>query len=234
MACHGCSVGPVFVSAWWAASSWLDIGLRVCCILWHPGKDTFNPSSVASVSDPGICFSLPSSHFLLFCLSHKCPCIHIYVCIQTCWPCSFISLCVSPENAEIWHFQHSHCKTKCFFVNFLSSALVGAMVKLLLIRRDVATQCPRSILFPCVWETSPLLRGKALRVAISECTVETHKKENSTTHSGGERQRVSVLHYSLKHLDNGINICFSLLDASCITNTKFWHLHSKIRTLPYA
>ncbi len=136
---------------------------------------------------------------LSFCSSvfRKCPCIHLLVCTQTCWPCSFISLCVSSENAEIWHFPPSNCETECFFVNFLRSTPVGAMVKLLLIRRDVATRCPRSILFLCVWETSPLLRGKALRVAISERTEETHKKENSTTHSDRERRRVSVLHYSL-------------------------------------
>lgn len=84
-------------------------------------------------------------------------------------------------------FQPSNCKTNCFFVNFLCSALVAAMAELLLIRRDGATECPRLILFPFVWETNPLLKGNPLRVAISERTVETHKKQNSTTHSGGGR-----------------------------------------------
>ena len=98
-------------------------------------------------------------------------------------------------------FQPSNCKTNSFFfvcvcvcVNFLCHALVAAMAELLLIRRDAATQCPRLMLFPFVWETNPLLKGNPLRVAISERTVETHKKQNSTTHSGGERWRVFALH----------------------------------------
>lgn len=97
--------------------------------------------------------------------------------------------------------QHSNGKTKCILLISLCYALLGATAKLLLIRGDVTTRCPRSILLLYVWKTTRLLRGEALRVAISEHAVETRKRQNSTAHSGRGGVQYGV---SLQHLDNGI------------------------------